>query len=34
MGHATVGITLDLYSHTVPSLQHDAARAVGAALLG
>ena len=25
LGHASVTITLDLYSHTVPSLQADAA---------
>jgi integrase len=34
LGHSTIAITLDLYSHTVPSLQHDAARTMGAALFG
>src|SRR5437899_1125693 len=27
LGHATVGITLDLYSHVLPSMQQDAVRA-------
>ena len=27
LGHASVGITLDLYSHVLPSMQQDAARA-------
>ncbi len=27
LGHATVGITLDLYSHVLPSMQTEAARA-------
>ncbi|MGH2358921.1 MAG: tyrosine-type recombinase/integrase [Candidatus Limnocylindria bacterium] len=27
LGHASVGITLDLYSHVLPSMQHDAVRA-------
>jgi integrase len=26
LGHSTIGITLDLYSHVVPTLQSDAAR--------
>jgi integrase len=34
LGHSTIAVTLDLYSHTVPSLQRDAARQVGAALFG
>jgi len=27
LGHASVGITLDLYSHVLPSMQQDAVRA-------
>lgn len=34
LGHATVAITLDLYSHVVPTLQREASRAVGDALFG
>lgn len=34
LGHSTIGVTLDLYSHVVPSLQRDAARTMGAALFG
>jgi integrase len=34
MGHANISVTLDLYSHVVPTLQRDAAREMGAALLG
>jgi integrase len=34
MGHSTIAVTLDLYSHVVPTLQRDAAREMGAALLG
>lgn len=34
MGHATIAVTLDLYSHVVPSLQRDAAREIGGALFG
>jgi len=34
MGHATIAVTLDLYSHVVPSLQREAARTMGAALFG
>ena len=26
LGHSTIGITLDTYSHVVPSMQEDAAR--------
>jgi integrase len=33
-GHATVAVTLDLYSHVVPSLQREAAKEMGAALFG
>ena len=32
MGHATVAITLDRYSHVLPGLQEDAALKVDAAL--
>ncbi len=34
MGHATIAVTLDLYSHVVPSLQREAAKEMGAALFG
>lgn len=34
MGHTTIATTPDLYSHVVPTLQRDAAREMGAALLG
>jgi integrase len=34
LGHSTIAVTLDLYSHVVPSLQREAAREVGAALFG
>jgi integrase len=34
LGHATIAVTLDLYSHVVPSLQRDAAREMGKALFG
>jgi integrase len=27
LGHASVGITLDIYSHVLPTLQHEAAQA-------
>ncbi|TIS60761.1 MAG: integrase [Mesorhizobium sp.] len=32
LGHSTIGITLDLYSHVVPRMQADAAEQVDAAL--
>ena len=32
LGHASSGITLDLYSHVLPGMQEDAARRVDAAL--
>ncbi|HKF77318.1 MAG TPA: hypothetical protein VKF59_14350 [Candidatus Dormibacteraeota bacterium] len=32
LGHSTIAITLDLYSHVTPTLQRDAARAVDLAL--
>lgn len=28
LGHATIGITLDTYSHVLPSMQVDAARKI------
>jgi integrase len=34
LGHTSIAVTLDLYSHTVPTLQRDATREMGAALLG
>jgi integrase len=34
LGHATVAITLDIYSHVVPDMQHDAASAMGNLLYG
>jgi integrase len=34
LGHATIAVTLDLYSHVVPSLQREAAREIGSALFG
>jgi integrase len=34
LGHTSIAVTLDLYSHVVPTLQRDAAREMGAALLG
>lgn len=34
MGHATIAVTLDLYSHVVPSLQREAAKEMGEALFG
>ena len=32
LGHSTVGITLDVYSHVLPGMQEDAARRVDVAL--
>ncbi len=32
VGHATVGITLDTYSHVLPNLQEEAARKIDALL--
>jgi integrase len=34
LGHASVGITLDLYSHVTPTLQREAAEKIGRALAG
>jgi integrase len=28
LGHATIGLTLDIYSHALPSMQREAAEAV------
>lgn len=28
LGHATVAMTLDIYSHAIPALQHDAATTI------
>jgi hypothetical protein len=32
LGHSTIAITLDLYSHVTPTMQSDAAAALDAAL--
>jgi integrase len=32
LGHSTVGITLDTYSHVLPGMQEDAVRLLDAAL--
>lgn len=34
LGHASVAITLDRYSHVLPSMQRDAAEVLGRALFG
>jgi integrase len=34
LGHATIAITLDVYSHVLPSMQQDAAQAMEAVLWG
>jgi hypothetical protein len=34
LGHSSVAITMDLYSHSTPSLQDDAARLLDEALRG
>lgn len=34
LGHTSIAVTLDLYSHVVPTLQRDAAREMGVALVG
>ncbi len=34
LGHATVAITLDIYSHVLPDMQQDAAAAMASALYG
>jgi hypothetical protein len=33
LGHATIALTLDTYSHLIPSLQQEAADVVAAAVL-
>ena len=32
LGHASISITLDIYSHVLPDMQHDAAEAMGITL--
>ena len=32
LGHSTVGITLDVYSHVMPGMQEEAARKIDVAL--
>ena len=34
LGHATVGLTLDTYSHVIPGMQEDAVARIDAALAG
>ena len=34
LGHATVSITLDTYSHVLPSLQEEAAQVIARAISG
>ena len=34
LGHATISITLDLYSHMLPDMQRDAAKAMEAIIVG
>ncbi len=34
LGHATIGITMDVYSHVLPSMQEEAARGIDSALGG
>ncbi len=34
LGHSSISITLDLYSHVVPGMQEDAAAKVGALIFG
>jgi integrase len=34
LGHSTIAITMDLYSHLTTTLGRDAARTIGTALLG
>jgi hypothetical protein len=33
LGHATIALTLDTYSHVIPSLQQEAAGVIAAAIL-
>jgi integrase len=34
LGHATIAITLDIYSHAIPAMQEDAAEKIAALLEG
>ncbi|WIG60724.1 MAG: hypothetical protein OJF49_003472 [Ktedonobacterales bacterium] len=34
LGHASVSITLDIYSHVIPDMQQDAAAVMGSLLVG
>ena len=34
LGHSSISITLDLYTHVVPEMQKDAAAKVGAVIFG
>ena len=34
LGHATIALTLDTYSHIIPSLQQEAAGVIATAILG
>jgi integrase len=34
LGHSTISITLDIYSHVLPTMQEDAAAKIGAAVFG
>lgn len=34
LGHSTVAVTLDIYSHVMPDMQEDAAAVIGALLFG
>jgi integrase len=34
LGHASVNLTLNVYSHTIPSMQHEAAEAIEKVLAG
>ncbi len=34
LGHSTIAITLDIYAHTIPNMQADAAARIDAALAG
>jgi integrase len=34
LGHSTVAMTLDIYSHAIPALQHDAATIIADLISG
>jgi integrase len=34
LGHHTIAMTMDVYAHVLPAMDHDAAAAIGAALDG